>query len=102
MLPPNRETEGLKGTLTDRSGAITTGGTVQDVAAVNATRHYFMFQNISDTVMYLDFGRDPTSNDSYQIAASGGAYVFDGNFIPVQVARVLCATTGKKFVAKEG
>lgn len=95
VIPPS-------GTITTRSGTITTGGTSQQVAASNSFRKYFAIQNISDTAMYLGVGYTPTSTTGILLTANGGGFAFESNFIPTQAINILCATTGKAFVAWEG
>jgi len=90
------------GTLTNSSSTITTGGTSQQVVASNSSRKYFAIQNISDTAMYLGVGYTPTSTTGILLSASGGGFVFESSFIPTSAINILCATTGKAFVALEG
>lgn len=92
---------GTKGSITTRSGTITTGGTSQQVAASNSSRVYFAIQNISDTDMYLGVGFTPTTTTGILLSKSGGGFVFESGFIPTQAINLLCATTGKAFVAWE-
>jgi hypothetical protein len=92
---------GTKGSITTRSGTITTGGTSQQVAASNSSRVYFAIQNISDTDMYLGIGYTPTTTTGILLTKSGGGFVFESGFIPTQAINLLCATTGKAFVAWE-
>lgn len=86
----------------DGGGTITTGGTSQVIFAANESRRSFEFQNTSDTVMYLDFGQAATSTltRSFTVAA-GGFYVHPSNLCYTTSVTVLCATTGKTFVAKQ-
>lgn len=88
---------------TDGGGTITTGGTSQVIFAANENRRSFEFQNTSDTVMYLDFGQAATSTltKSFTVTA-GGFYSHVSNFPYTTSVTVLCATTGKTFVAKQG
>ena len=94
-------TIGLNGSITNSSSTITSGGTSQQVVASNTSRRYFAFQNTSDTAMYLGIGYTPTTSNGLLMSASGGGFVFESNFIPTQAINVLCATTGKTFVAFE-
>lgn len=94
MLTPS------KTVLRNKSGTITTGGTAQDVYDKrDGPKYYFLFQNISDTAMFIDFGRTATSTSSIKLGP-GEAWeppagvIFTGNL------SVLCATTGKAFVCK--
>lgn len=90
------------GTLTDRSGTITAGGTAQTVAAALATRKYFFFQNLSDTAMYINFGVVAVGDQPSILIAAGASYENPPHFCPVGLISLMCATTGKKFVCKEG
>ena len=90
------------GTVTNLSSTITTGGTSQLVAASNTSRKYFLIQNISDTDMYLGVGYTPTTTTGILLAKNGGGITFESGFIPTSAINVLCATTGKAFVALQG
>lgn len=88
--------------VTDRSGTITTGGTAQTIAAANTNRRYFEFQNLSTETMYINFGATATSeSNSFRILA-GAEWIPMSNFCPTGSVSILAATTGGKFVAKEG
>lgn len=92
----------VQGAPTDRSGTITTGGTSQTLAAALSTRTYIEIQNISDETMYINFGAAATvDSNSFKIVA-GGSYVNPAHFCPTGTITIIGATTGKKFVAKEG
>lgn len=92
----------VQGAPTDRSGTITTGGSSQTLAAALSTRTYIEVQNISDETMYVNFGAAATTDsNSFKIAA-GGSYVNPAHFCPTGTITIIGATTGKKFVAKEG
>ena len=93
------------GPLTDRSAALSTGSSTT-LAAENKSRGYFLFQNISDATMWLNFGAAATANNNSVYVAAQGSVLFNGSFIPNQTISVLCPTaTGgspKRFIAKEG
>jgi len=93
------------GPLTDRSGVLTDALNIT-VALENKSRGYFIFQNISDSTMWLNFGDVATANNNSIYVAAQGSVLFTGSFIPNQVINVLCpAASGggpKRFVAKEG
>lgn len=99
---------GVSGSLTDRSGSITTGGTAQQIAATNAARRYLFICNTSTEILHVNFGATATSANSYPLAAAanageaGGSLTFEGSFIPSGLVSILGATTGSTFVAKEG
>lgn len=86
--------------FTDRSGAITTGGTAQDIYPSDETpKNYIGLQNKSDTVMYFDFDRPATADTGYDLVA-GAAWENPPGIVPRGRLSILCATTGKKFVCK--
>lgn len=87
---------------TDRSTAITAGGTAQNVYTdTQVPKTGFEFYNTSDTVMYLDFDKDATTNKGIPVPAGGSYYMpGDAGVIPAGRLSVLCATTGKTFVCK--
>jgi len=92
-----------RGNVTEASiKTITTGGTHQQVFASNANRKFLLVQNVSDTDMNLGIGYNPTASTGIFLAKNGSGVVFESNFIPTQEIRILCATTGKAFVALEG
>jgi len=91
------------GNVTEASTkTITTGGTHQQVFAANADRKFLLIQNVSDTDMNLGIGYNPTASTGIFLSKSGGGVVFESGFIPTQEIRILCATTGKAFVALQG
>ena len=91
------------GNVTEASTkTITTGGTHQQVFASNSSRKFLLVQNVSDTDMNLGIGYNPTASTGIFLAKSGSGIVFESGFIPTQEIRILCATTGKAFVALEG
>lgn len=87
-------------TYTDRSGTIVAGATSQAVAAANAARTYLLFQNHSDTDMWLNFGVAAVATQpSILIPANGGFYE---PLVPSnQTVNVICATIAKAYTCKE-
>lgn len=90
------------GTLIDRSGTITAGGTAQQVMAANTTRQYLLFQNTSDTDMWINFGAVAVAASPSVKVTPGGDFEMERSFVSTQYVSVFCATTGKTFTAKEG
>lgn len=90
----------IAGQLTDRSDTIDTGGTAQQVAAANASRRYLLFQNHSDTDMWINFGTDAVASQPSIKIAAGVAYT--PTFVDTRAISVICATMGKAFTCKEG
>jgi hypothetical protein len=90
-------------TLVNRSGAVTTGGTAQTAAAQFLSRRYFLFQNISDETMWVNFGVTAVADQPSISVVAGGALEFGAHtgVCPNGFVSVISATTGKKFVCKE-
>lgn len=86
--------------FTDRSGTITTGATSQQVAAANTARRYLVFQNHSDTDMWVNFGVAAVATQpSIKLVANGGAY--EPLVPPIGTVNVICASSGKAYTCKE-
>ncbi len=78
---------------------ITLGGTAQTVFAANTARVYLFVLNTSDTVMYLDVTGAAATSAAIPLAPNGGFY--EPTVAPGGAISLLCATTGKTFVAKQ-
>ena len=93
------------GPLTDRYNSLAVASSVT-VASENKSSGYFIFQNISDATMWLNFGATATANNNSILVAAQGSVLFTGSFIPNQEINVLCPTASggsiKRFIAKEG
>lgn len=89
------------GSTTDRSGTITAGGTAQQAAAANTSRRWLFFQNVSDEVMWIDFGAEAVADQPSIKVAAGSAYENPPHFCPTGAVSVIGATTGKAFTCKE-
>jgi len=88
-----------RGNVSNGSATIATGGTSQQVFGANGARKYLLVQNVSDTDMNLGIGYAPTATTGILLNKNGGAIVFEGAYLPTQPINILCATTGKAFVA---
>ncbi len=101
---PNVKTKPSTGNVIDHSSATATttaaAGT-QSVMPANDSRTYLVFQNISDTLMRIDFGQTATEDEGIQVQA-GGSVTFNAAWVPSQQVFVRCSSATKKFVAKEG
>jgi hypothetical protein len=89
------------GTLTDRSGSITTGGTAQQLAAANATRKYLLIQNISAGDLWLNFTTTAVSDQPSIKLTPGSSFSMEGSYVSTEAVSVIGATTGQKFTSKE-
>ncbi len=97
-VDPNEHaiTEEVGTAATDRSGAITLGGTAQDAIALNAERREWTFINSSDTPMMLRFGATASATAGFSLSPGDMAAGKETNALSVY-----CATTGKAFTAWE-
>jgi hypothetical protein len=90
----------VAGTYTNRSLAITTGGTSEQLMAANADRINFVVQNPSSEIesLFINFGAaaHPTSGNSIELAP-GGYWIGTST----DAVNVVAATTGHKVIAKE-
>lgn len=94
--------EPLRGTLTDASGSITTGGASQQVFAVNATRTMFMIQNVSDEDLWINFTSAASAGAGSYKLTPGGLITSQGvGFTSTEAINILGATAGKEFTAKQ-
>lgn len=89
------------GALTDRSGTITVGGASQQLAAANATRKYFMFENVSSETLWINFGVVATQSQPSIKVLPNGYFFMEDFFVSNQTINVIGATTGSAFTAKE-
>lgn len=87
------------GTWTDQSGAIAAADTSQQVCPPNPERSYFMFQNHSDTDMWLDFDTPAVKDQPSIYIAAGQTYT--PSFVHTGAVHVICGTISKKFTCKE-
>jgi hypothetical protein len=91
------------GNLTDCSGTITEGGTSQELVAALTTRKYLLIQNLSDEVMWINFGADAEADSgSIKLAVASDPFIMQGSFVSTQTVNIVSATTGKAYTAKEG
>lgn len=90
------------GTLTDGSGSITTGGVSQQIFAANSTRKYLLVQNLSTENMWVNFGSAAAADSTSVKLLPNGSVVMESSFVSNQTVNVIAATTGSKFVAKQG
>lgn len=99
-----------QGTLTDRSGTITTGGTAKQLMAANANRKYLLIQNPSTAAgqeiataesLWINFTTNATTARPSIEVVSGGSIVMD-KFVSTELISVNAATAGHAWIAKEG
>lgn len=90
-------------TLTNYSGSIATGGTAQTALAANPKRNFLLIQNPPTEVenLSVDFDATAVGDGTDFTLEPGGAVIFD-TLIPQGLVSVIAATTGHKFIVKEG
>lgn len=88
-----------RGIISDRSGTIARPAS-QEIAAANVNRGYFFIQNISEDVLWLNFGIAAVM-DSPSIKLYPDA-TFEMNKFNSTDSINLIGPVGAKFVAKEG
>lgn len=90
------------GTVTDRSGTITLGGTAQTIMAANSSRKYLLIQNTSDTTMWCNFTTTAVATQPSFNLIPGATFTMEGSFVSTELISCIGATTAKIFTAKEG
>ena len=91
------------GTLTDRSGTLTTAATSQQIAPANPSRRYLLIQNVSTTeILWVNFTAAATQAEpSIMLAANGGSLVMESSSVSTEAVNVIAATAGHPWTAKE-
>ena len=91
------------GTLTDRSGTLTTAATSQQIAPANPSRRYLLIQNVSTTeVMWVNFTTAATQSEpSILLGANGGSLVMEASAVSTEAVNVIGASAGHPWTAKE-
>ncbi|MNV12917.1 hypothetical protein D3C71_1035420 [compost metagenome] len=90
------------GSLTNRSGTITAGGTSQVLMAANATRKYLFIQNVSVNDLWIDFGTAAIANQPSIKLVANAVYIQENSFVSTQAVNIIGATTAQAYTAKEG
>lgn len=91
----------FRGTLTDRSGTITTGGSSQLVLPINLTRRYLFVQNVSDTTMWCNFTTAANTNQPSFTLIANASFIMENESISTEAINCTGTVTGKAFTAKE-
>lgn len=89
------------GTLTDRSGTITTGGTAQQLAAANTSRRGYLIQNNSTGDLWINtLATAVASQPSFKVPA-GAYFETPSTMLATGAISIFGATTGQAFSARE-
>lgn len=84
----------------NKSGTIASAGVSQTVSNANVERRYFIFQNVSDTDMYVSVGSSAAVGSGFLISKNGGSLTCD-SFVPIEQINVACSSSAKAFTAFE-
>jgi hypothetical protein len=88
-------------TYTDKSGTITTGGTAQTLAALNASRAGYFIQNVSaGDLWFSTLATAVAAQPSIKIAA-GSAVTVTSPDVTTGAISIIGATTGQAYSARE-
>lgn len=90
-----------KGTLTDGSGTIASGGASQQIFAANSSRKYFFFENVSSGDLWINFTTAAAVTQPSIKVKADGSFVMEASFVSTEAINVIGATTGQAFVAKQ-
>jgi hypothetical protein len=96
----------MPGSLVDRSGSITVGGTSQQLAAAKSQRQHLFIQNLSSENLWINFGVAAVADQPSIRIEPGASYVagpreHEGEYVTPLAVNIIGATTGSKFTAKE-
>lgn len=93
------------GRVYDHSGSITAGSTSQQAIPLNESRKWLFLMNPLDASETLYIGINTaasvTAKTSIELSP-GGSLTLESTFVPIDAINVTAATTGHKFIAKEG
>jgi hypothetical protein len=90
-----------QGTLTDRSGTITSGGTAQQLAAANSSRKYLFIQNNSSGNLWFNFTTTAVQSQPSILLLPNASVTFVSPFITTEAVSIIGATTSQSWSAKE-
>jgi hypothetical protein len=90
-------------TITDRSSTVTVGGTAQTAIAANIYRRFLFIQNPTTEIenLFVDFGATAVGDGTDLTLVPGAAVLFDVA-VPIELISVIAATSGHKFIMKDG
>jgi len=91
-----------QGTVTDKSGTFSTGGTAQSLAAANANRKYLIIQNNSVETLWFNFTTTAVIGQPSMSLLPNGSFVMESSYVSTELVSIIGATTGSAFSAKEG
>lgn len=102
-----------QGSLTERSGSMTTGGTSKQMMAANASRKYLIIHNPSTIAgqniaalepLFIRFGAVAAgvNNGTAFELGSGGYFIQENAFVGTDAIQVNAATTSHRWIAAEG
>lgn len=91
------------GAITDRSVAVTLGGTAEDLMVVNLARKYLLIINDDPAEdLWFDFGVNAVAASPSMLLSPGESFVMEASFVTSDRVSILAATTAHAVTAKEG
>ena len=94
----------LTGTLTDRSGTITTAGTSQTAIPANVNRAYMLIMNpwANTTSLWINFTTAAVQASPSIELVPGATFTFETRYLSTEAVTITGGTTSMPFTAKEG
>jgi len=90
-----------RGSISDASGTIASGGVAQDIDAASPGRKYLLIQNVDPGEdMWIDFGTDAVVGEPSFLIPAGGGFIMDAGFVSTDRVSVIAATGGHPYTAK--
>ena len=91
-----------RGTFTDRSGSIASGGVAQTLAPANNSRSYILIQNNGTADLWFDFTTTAIVGSPSFRLQPGADWSTDSQFVTTESISIISSTTGASWTAKEG
>lgn len=86
----------------DYSGDTGASNQSSEVIGENDKRTVIIFQNVSNSVIYLNFGDQATVNSNSIKLSSGDMITFSGESVPENSLNVISTSENCKYICKEG
>lgn len=90
------------GTVVDRSGTLSSGGSQQQLMAANSARRYLFIQNTGTSTLWLNFTTNAVqSQPSIQLLPGAAYEMVAPGFVSTELVSIIGPTTSQAFTAKE-
>lgn len=101
ITPADKVFSSPHNTLQNRSGTIVTPNVSQQVMAANPARQYLSIENVSDTVMWMNFTTVANADQPSIQLFPGSSFPMEGEFVTSESVNIICETSGKAYTALE-